>query len=294
MACGLLCTQSLLAATQAVGAEEWDLVQAYQAATHVFYGEVVKIIPEPKFETGVMGVRLRDIDDDLELPLEALFWEQAKELTFSVEAQFKAATPASFAAFLPDPDLRLWTHVMSATGDIFLAEPTPPEASLLKLEPGDRALFFVRNYVGSNISVLYKARFGMRAEKDLALLQAYQASGQDSLESIVHQAKADQQALAEREAAAFLVFEDEYYKILSIQELEIRRSLLNDLVERMGYIGLWNYFDFKERYLKQHGADITGSMIPRGPTEGHEKLWHDISGELNKIEVILQARSKRQ
>jgi hypothetical protein len=108
----------------------------------------------------------------------------------------------------------------------------------------------------------------------------------------VAQAEAHQAALARQEAAEFRAFEDDYYKILRIQDLDIRTSLLKDLVERMGFEGLWSYFEYKERYLKEHGTHLGDDAVPSGPDNGKEKLWHDISGELRKIEVIKQARER--
>ncbi len=291
IAYSLLCIQCLIAQSKVDTGDKWNMVQAYQASTHVFYGEVSKIIPEPGFKTGIMGVRLRDIDDKLELPMEPIIWAHAKEFTFSVEAQFKETMPVNFSAYLPDPDRSIWTHVMNEAGDLFLAKPRVPEDALLKLNPGDRGLFFVRYFLGSNIPILYKVRSGLSAEEDCALLRAFRAAGNVSLESIVQQARVNQELQAQREATAVRVFEDEYYKILRIQDLEVRRNLLTDLTERLGFSGLWNYFEFKERYLKQRGANVEDSEIPQGPTEGREKLWHDISGELKKIEVILKARA---
>jgi len=284
----VICLCCLNIKVLASASEDWDLVVAYNASTHVFYGEVSKIVPEPDYETGVMGVRVRDIDES-EFPLEALTWPKAKELTFTVVEPFKQALEASFQAYLPDPDTRIWTHVMNASGDVFLAKPESPEALLLTLKPGDRGLFFIRYYLGSNIPVIYKVRFGQGAESDLALLRAHRAAGSVPLDTIMRKAQAEEAAEAVREAAAFRVFEDDYYKVLRIQDLEIRRSLLTDLVERMGFEGLWTFFEFKDRYLKAHGSHLDDSAIPSAP-EGREKLWHDISGELKKIEVILKAR----
>lgn len=291
IACYLLCLQCLFAQTKPERVDEWNIVQAYQAASHVFYGEVTKIIPEPKFKTGVMGVRVRDIDDKGNLPLQPIIWQRAQEFTFTVESPFKEPMPVSFTAYLPDPDLRIWTHVLNEAGDVFLAKPEAPTSALHKLKPGDRALFYVRYYLGSTIPVLYQVRLGAGAEEDLALLRAQRAAGNVPLETIVRQMQAHEKAQAQQEAIAVRAFEDDYYKILRIQELEIRHSLLTDLIERMGYSGLWTYFDFKERYLEQRGMDTAVSEIPSGPTEGREKLWHDISGELKKINVILKART---
>jgi len=273
--------------------DDWDLAKAYNASTHVFYGEVAKIIPEPNFKTGVMGVRVRDIDES-ELPMEALVWPKAKELSFTVVEQFKEAMPTTFAAYLPDPDLRVWTYVMNEAGDVFLAKPEAPDELLGKLKPGDRGLFFMRYYLGSTIPVIYRVRFGQSAESDLALLRAHRAAGNRSLESMLQQARAQEAAEAAKAAAAYRVFEDEYYKILRMQDLKIRRSLLNDLIERMGFEGLWTYFEFKERYLKAQGAHVEDSVVPSGPSEGKEKLWHDVSAELNKVDVILKARAGRR
>jgi hypothetical protein len=237
-----------------------------------------------------MGVLVRDIDGP-ELEMEEIVWFKAKELTFAVSDPFKAEMSKDFVAYLPDQDRRLWAHVRNEAGDVFLAQPEAPDDLLLELNPGDSGLFFVRYYLGSTIPVVYRVRFGQPAQDDLALLQTYRVAGNRPLESIVQEARARDEAKAQREAAEFKIFEDEYYKILRIQDLEIRRSMLNGLIERLGFEGLWTYFDFKDRYLKQRGDHLQDSSIPSGPTEGKEKLWHDASGELKKIEVILRARN---
>lgn len=282
------------AAQANTASDTWDLVRAYNASTYVFYGEVVKTIPEPNFKTGVKGVHPDGIDDidGSELPLEEIVWPKAKELSFAVSDSLKKGMSTEFVAYLPDSSMGLWTHLVNEAGDVFLAQPTVPDALLGKLRAGDRGLFFIRYYLGSTIPVVYQVRFGQLAKGDLNLLQAYRAASGQPLERIVKEARARKEAAARRDAAEFKVFEDEYYKILRLQDLEIRRSMLHDLIERMGFTGLWDYFEYKQRYLEQYGAHVQANDIPRGPTEGKEKLWHDISGELKKIKVMLKARGR--
>jgi hypothetical protein len=287
----LLSLQHVLAAQSEPTAEDaWNLAQTYQASTYVFYGEVSKIIPEPKFKTGLMGVRLRDIDADLALPLEPIVWQHAKEYTFVIKDAFKAPMPESFAAYLPDPDLQIWTHIENDLGDIFLAQAQAPNLPLDSLHPGDAALIFIRTYLGSKIPVLYRVRVGIDAQEDLKLLALHKSNPNVSLEAIVSQMQANAALRAQQELAAFREYEDTYYKILRVKDLEIRRSLLTGLIEEMGYSGLWNYFDYKERYRQQHGEHLKDSDIPDLADEGREKLWQNISGELKKIELILKAR----
>jgi hypothetical protein len=109
----------------------------------------------------------------------------------------------------------------------------------------------------------------------------------------MRQAKLKAEQAAAREASEFKVFEDEYYKILRIQDLDIRVSLLNDLVARMGFEGIWDFYDFKKRSIEKMGPQMNENEIPSVPTDRKEKLWHDISGELKKIDVIRKARSSR-
>ncbi|MGJ8654296.1 MAG: hypothetical protein ACSHX8_13640 [Opitutaceae bacterium] len=289
--CYIACLNCHAASPEPASADTWDIVRMHQAATHIFYGELTKILPEPKFKTGVMGVKVQDIDA-AQLPMHEIIWPKAKELTFKITEQFKGAASESLVVYRADPDPNVWTYVENETGDVFLARPDTIDPLLEKLDTRDTGLFYVRYYLGSNIPVIFRARFGQLAQDDLKLLRAYQsAGGRVSLDAIRQQDRQQQQALAEREAAEYKVFEDEYYKILRIQDLDIRTSLLNDLVARMGFEGSWNYFDFKERYTKLHGAYLEPGTIPKGPTQGKEKLWHDISGELRKIEVIKKART---
>lgn len=282
------------ASPEPANADTWDIVRMHQSSTHIFYGELSKSLPEPKFKTGVMGVKVQDADL-AELPMQEIIWPNAKELSFKITEQFKGPASENFIAYQADPDPSVWTYVENEVGDVFLARPDAIDPLLQKLHPGDTALFYVRYYLGSNIPVIFRVRFGQLASEDLALLRAHQsAGGRVPLDAIRQQVRQQQQALVEREVAEFKVFEDEYYKILRIQDLDIRTSLLNDLVTRMGFEGQWNYFDFKERYTKLHGAYLEASAIPKGPTQGKEKLWHDISGELRKIEVIKKARSHKR
>ena len=270
--------------------DDWDLVQAYQSSSHIFYGELQKSLPERNFKTGLMGVNLQEISDG-ELPTRALVWPKAKEFTFSVSERFKGSGADLFVAYLPDPNLKVWTYIETAAGDVFLARPEAINPHFAKLQSGDPGLFFIRTFSGSKIPVLYRARFGQRALDDIALLRPHKAAaGAISLQTIQANARLQQQAEALREAAAFKIFEDEYYKILRIQDLDIRVSLLNDLVVRLGYQGRWTYYAYKERYMRLQGAYLESGTPPPGPTEGREKIWHDISGELDKIEVIQQAR----
>lgn len=281
---------------QPQAADTWDLVRVFNASTHVFYGEVSKVIPEPLFRTGVMGVHVQDVGRS-ELPLQELVWPQAKHITFSVEESFKGRVSDTFEAYRSDQDLNLWTYVENDVGDVFLSPPVVQGPLLLKLAQTDRGLFFVRYYLGSNIPVLYRLQFGQRAEDDLELLRAHRAAGAISLERILKQRQQQQQLQAQRDAAAFKVFEDEYYKILRIRELDIRRSLLEDLVVRMGFEGRWSYYDFKERYLKSYGAyfeEGEQQVVPSEPIDDKEKLWKMASEELGKIDVILKARAARR
>jgi hypothetical protein len=290
----LLMCLSVVAQPQAD--DTWDLVRVFNGSTHVFYGEVSKVIPEPLFRTGVMGVHVQDLGRS-ELPLQELVWPQAKHITFSVEESFKGQLSESFESYRSDQDLNLWTYVENDAGDVFLSPPVVQGPLLLNLAQTDRALFFVRYYLGSNIPVLYRVRFGQRAEDDLELLRAYQTGGGVSLPRILQQRQQQQQLQAQKDAAAFKVFEDEYYKMLRIRELDIRRSLLEDLVVRMGFEGRWSYYDFKERYFEGYGAYLEAGeqqVVPSEPTDDKEKLWKMASEELGKIDVILKARAARR
>ena len=112
------------------------------------------------------------------------------------------------------------------------------------------------------------------------------------MEQILQQYRRQLAIEAEQAAVAFKVFEDEYYQIIRTRELAIRRSLLEDLVVRMGYDGRWSYYAFKERYIAQHGAYLAAEELPSVPSDQTEILWKMASEELAKIDVILQARAK--
>ena len=74
---------SLLAQQGSKTAEEFDLVSIYQTSTHVFYGEISKVLPEKNFKTGLEGVYLKGINKT-ELTLEPVIWPRAKVLTVKV------------------------------------------------------------------------------------------------------------------------------------------------------------------------------------------------------------------
>jgi len=289
----ILFTQFQLAALD-VDTEDWDLVQAYQSSTHIFYGELSKSLPIRNFNTGVMGVNLQNISS-IDLSMEPIVWPKSKEFVFSIIESFKGTFAEPFVAILPEPDPKLWPYIEDDSGDVFLCRPETVNSQLQGLQSGAVGLFFVRHFSNSKTLVLYRARFGKRAQDDLALLRQFQAAGGTlTLEQIRERVRNQQRAAAEHEATAFRIFEDEYYKILRIQDLDIRVSLLKDLVARLGYDGRWTYFGYKERYMKRHGAYLEKGVQPPGPTKGREKLWHDISGELDKIEAIQKARQFRR
>jgi hypothetical protein len=276
--------------------DTWDLVRMYNASTHVFYGEVSSIVPEPNFATGVLGVDVEDLARD-ELPLQELFWAEGKQFTISVEEGYKGQIGKSFVCYRSDQELYQRTYVENDAGDVFLSPPMVLDRLLLKLDQTSRGLFFVRNYLGSTIPVLYRVRLGKRADDDLLLLRAHQSASGVTLEHMMQQRHQQQQRQAQQDAAALKVFEDEYYKMLRIRELEIRRSLLEDLIARMGYQGRWSYFEFKERYLKDFGAylEVGESVdVPSEPTSDKEKLWKRASDELVKIDMILKARAVKR
>ena len=276
--------------------EEWDLVRVLNTSTHVFYGEVLRIVPEPLFRTGVMGVHVQDLAS-VPFPMQELVWPAGKHFTFTVLEGFKGAIGTTFESYRSDHDLKLWTYVQNDAGDVFLSPPVALDPLLMHLEQTDRGLFFVRYYLGSNIPVLYRARFGQRAEDDLELLRAQQASNGVPLARIIQQREQAAALQAEQAAAAFKVFEDEYYKMLRIRELDIRSSLLEDLIVRMGFEGRWEYYDFKARYEQQNGAYVkpgTKLDVPSEPADATEQLWKMASEELAKIDVILKARAKQR
>ena len=285
----LVISYALSAQPSETQSKEFDLVATYQASIYVFYGEVSNVLPENKFKTGSQGVYLKDVTRT-ELTLEPVIWPKAKALNFAVEDNFKNPLPEGVEVYLPKPDPDIWTYIESDIGDAFLAKPNIPEAHLHKLYTGDKGLFFIRYQAGTNLPVLYRVQVGKLARESIALLRADASNPNVNLAQVVQHRRLQQQQLAEKEAAEFKVFEDEYYKILRVRELDIRQSLLKDLVVKMGFEGRWDYFSFKERYILEHGDHVSGKDIPSGPTSGKEKLWHDISGELEKIEVILKAR----
>ena len=269
----------------------WDLARVFNSSTAVFYGEVLRTVPEPLFRTGVSGVHVQDIRP-AELPLQELIWEQGTHFTLTVIEGFKGISAEQFECYRSDQAPDLWTYLENAAGDVFLSPPVALDPLLLDLSQTNRGLFFIRNYLGSTIPVLYRVRMGQRAEDDRALLRIHQSAGDIPLEQILQQYRRQLAIEAEQAAVAFKVFEDEYYQIIRTRELAIRRSLLEDLVVRMGYDGRWSYYAFKERYIAQHGAYLDAEESPPVPSDQTEILWKMASEELAKIDVILQARAK--
>jgi len=269
----------------------WDLARVFNSSTAVFYGEVLRTVPEPLFRTGVSGVHVQDIRP-AELPLQELIWEQGTHFTLTVIEGFKGISAEQFECYRSDQAPDLWTYLENAAGDVFLSPPVALDPLLLNLSQTNRGLFFIRNYLGSTIPVLYRVRMGQRAEDDRALLRIHQSAGDIPLEQILQQYRRQLAIEAEQTAVAFKVFEDEYYQIIRTRELAIRRSLLEDLVVRMGYDGRWSYYAFKERYIAQHGAYLAAEELPSVSSDQTEILWKMASEELAKIDVILQARAK--
>ena len=269
----------------------WDLARVFNSSTAVFYGEVLRTVPEPLFRTGVSGVHVQDIRP-AELPLQELIWEQGTHFTLTVIEGFKGISAEQFECYRSDQAPDLWTYLENAAGDVFLSPPVALDPLLLNLSQTNRGLFFIRDYLGSTIPVLYRVRMGQRAEDDRALLRIHQSAGDIPLEQILQQYRRQLAIEAEQAAAAFKVFEDEYYQIIRTRELAIRRSLLEDLVVRMGYDGRWSYYAFKERYIAQHGAYLAAEELPSVSSDQTEILWKMASEELAKIDVILQARAK--
>lgn len=269
----------------------WDLARVFNSSTAVFYGEVLRTVPEPLFRTGVSGVHVQDIRP-AELPLQELIWEQGTHFTLTVIEGFKGISAEQFECYRSDQAPDLWTYLENAAGDVFLSPPVALDPLLLDLSQTNRGLFFIRNYLGSTIPVLYRVRMGQRAEDDRALLRIHQSAGDIPLEQILQQYRRQLAIEAEQAAVAFKVFEDEYYQIIRTRELAIRRSLLEDLVVRMGYDGRWSYYAFKERYIAQHGPYLAAEELPSVSSDQTEILWKMASEELAKIDVILQARAK--
>ena len=202
LVCYLILQLCHVGVAQPKAEDAWDLVRTYNASTQVFYGELTKVIPEPLYRTGVMGVHFQDIAYE-EMPLQELIWAEGKHLTFSVDESFRGRVPSPFEAYRSDHDLNLWTYVENDAGDVFLSPQVALDPLVQKVQAGDRALFFVRYYLGSNIPVLYRVRVGQRAADDLELLRAQKAAGNMSLEGIVKQAQLRQLELEKREAAEF-------------------------------------------------------------------------------------------
>lgn len=282
---------NLGAGSQLQADDTWDLARVFNSSTAVFYGEVLRTVPEPLFRTGVSGVHVQDIRP-AELPLQELIWEQGTHFTLTVIEGFKGISAEQFECYRSNQAPDLWTYLENTAGDVFLSPPVALDPLLLNLSQTNRGLFFIRDYLGSTIPVLYRVRMGQRAEDDRALLRIHQSAGDIPLEQILQQYRRQLAIEAEQAAAAFKVFEDEYYQIIRTRELAIRRSLLEDLVVRMGYDGRWSYYAFKERYIAQHGAYLAAEESPSVPSDQTEMLWKMASEELAKIDVILQARAK--
>ena len=282
---------NLGAGSQLQADDTWDLARVFNSSTAVFYGEVLRTVPEPLFRTGVSGVHVQDIRP-AELPLQELIWEQGTHFTLTVIEGFKGISAEQFECYRSDQAPDLWTYLENAAGDVFLSPPVALDPLLLNLSQTNRGLFFIRDYLGSTIPVLYRVRMGQRAEDDRALLRIHKSAGDIPLEQILQQYRRQLAIEAEQAAVAFKVFEDEYYQIIRTRELAIRRSLLEDLVVRMGYDGRWSYYAFKERYIAQHGAYLAAEELPSVPSDQTEILWKMASEELAKIDVILQARAK--
>ena len=282
---------NLGAGSQLQADDTWDLARVFNSSTAVFYGEVLRTVPEPLFRTGVSGLHVQDIRP-AELPLQELIWEQGTHFTLTVIEGFKGISAEQFECYRSDQAPDLWTYLENAAGDVFLSPPVALDPLLLNLSQTNRGLFFIRDYLGSTIPVLYRVRMGQRAEDDRALLRIHQSAGDIPLEQILQQYRRQLAIEAEQTAVAFKVFEDEYYQIIRTRELAIRRSLLEDLVVRMGYDGRWSYYAFKERYIAQHGAYLAAEELPSVPSDQTEILWKMASEELAKIDVILQARAK--
>lgn len=271
--------------------DTWDLARVFNSSTAVFYDEVLRTVPEPLFRTGVSGVHVQDIRP-AELPLQELIWEQGTHFTFTVIEGFKGISAEQFECYRSDQAPDLWTYLENAAGDVFLSPPVALDPLLLNLSQTNRGLFFIRDYLGSTIPVLYRVRMGQRAEDDIGLLRIHQSAGDIPLEQILQQYRRQLAIEAEQAAATFKVFEGEYYQIIRTRELAIRWSLLEDLVVCMGYDGRWSYYAFKERYIAKHGAYLAAEESPSVPSDQTEMLWKMASEELAKIDVILQARAK--
>ncbi|WP_269525207.1 hypothetical protein [Coraliomargarita parva] len=292
---GALCFLSLCSIkAEPIEAEDWDLVRVYETSTLVFYGKVTKTVPERDFKPGAMGVHVTAIDSR-QLSLEPVIWPQAKEISIDVLEAFKGTLPLSTALFIPDPDPLVWTYVENEAGDVFLAQPEAIDSLIGKLQSGDEALFYARPFLGTQIPLIYRARFGQRALDDLAVLRAHRASGQIPIQEVRQRVQRQQEVKALRDAAAFETFEDEYYTILREQDQTIRRLLLEDLIQRMGFKGRWNYDDYRQRYLALWGHYLDDNpRIPSSPAEGREKLWHDISQELIKLDIIEKSKASNR
>ena len=151
----------------------WDLARVFNSSTAVFYGEVLRTVPEPLFRTGVSGVHVQDIRP-AELPLQELIWEQGTHFTLTVIEGFKGISAEQFECYRSDQAPDLWTYLENAAGDVFLSPPVALDPLLLNLSQTNRGLFFIRDYLGSTIPVLYRVRMGQRAEDDRALLRIHQ------------------------------------------------------------------------------------------------------------------------
>lgn len=273
-------------------AEDWDLVRAFNASNYVFYGSIAKTVPEPNFRTEVLGLTTTDLFAQ-ELKAQPIVWPKSREFTFAVSESFKEPTPQTFSAYLPDTPEDVWIFIKNDLGDTFLSKPAPFDPVYKDLYQNQEGLFFIRYFIGSTIPTVYKFRLGQNAEEDLKLLRLFQQQPHLSIETIYAQELERRKQVVAQEAIEYRKFEDEYYKILRIQDLDIRKSMLDDLITRMGFEDRWDFYEHKKQYLETHGAHIPDNEVPSGPTEGREKIWHDASGELKKIDVIQSARRKK-
>lgn len=287
------CQYAVLGAASFVN-PSWDLERIYHASPYAFSGQLTSIEIVPEVKTGVMGVELSELSTD-DPDLQEIVWRNVRLYTFAVHDAFKGNLSGEIEVYAPTAEA-LWSYFKTELGDTILSKAADPDPYAGKLSVGEQGLFFVNAFNGSILPVLVALRSEEQAERGIRILQTFKQTQGVDLAAVIELDDTMQAAAAEQENSDLAKLEKRYFKILMVPHLQQRRSELETFIAELGYDGLWSKEAFQATYADSFAMVVEEGRVRQAPTRpesGKERLWYECTMEIEKIDMILNARKQK-
>ncbi len=287
------CQYAVLGAASFVN-PSWDLERIYHASPYAFSGQLTSIEIVAEVKTGVMGVELSELSTD-DPDLREIVWRNVRLYTFAVQDAFKGDVFGEIEVYAPTAET-LWSYFKTELGYTILSKAADPDPYAGKLSVGEQGLFFVNAFNGSTLPVLVALRSEEQAERGIRILQTFKQTQGVDLAAVIELDDTMQAAAAEQERVYLESLEKRYFKITMLSNLQERRSELEKIIAELGYDSLWSQDAFEAKHAGSFAMFVEEGRVrdaPSRPESGKERLWYECTMEIEKIDMILKARTQK-